>query len=116
MPQGHDAIQPRTLAASYQFSSNLTLTGKPRASWLPYVPTTANLTHGANFLSLIDTFLIRYSTFDDENVSEHGLGMRKHVCTKVMTVSAPFNTSQRLYSMVIPEVSFLVPLDNSLWL
>lgn len=54
------------------------LTGKLRASWLPYVPTTENLTHVANFLSLLDTFLIRYSIFDSENSSEYGLGMGKH--------------------------------------
>lgn len=58
------------------------------------VPTTENLTRVANFLSLLDTFLIGYSAFGDENSSEHGQGVRKHVCTKVMMVSCPFNPSQ----------------------
>lgn len=80
------------------------------------VPTTENLTHVVNFLSLLDTFLIGYSAFDDENSSEHGLGVRRHMCAKVMMVLGPFNASQWLYSMAIEEVSFLVKLDNSLWL
>lgn len=116
MPQGHGAIQPCTSATSHQFSSTIMFSGKLWASWLPYVPTTENLSHEVNFLSLLDTFLIHDRTFDDENLSERGLGVRKHVHTNVMMVSGPFNISQWLDSTVTREVSFLVILDNSLWL